>query len=83
MNNDGNWIACRSSFFLPVRVLSRLFRRLFLEGLATLHRAAKLTFFGDLEELKELSAFARAIEPLRKSEWVVYAKPPFGGPKPC
>lgn len=81
LDNDGKWIACRSGFFLPVRVLSRLFRRLFLEGLATLHQAGNLTFFGDLEELKEPSAFIQYLAPLRKSEWVVYAKPPFGGPE--
>jgi hypothetical protein len=82
LSKDGSrWIACRPGFFLPVKVLSRLFRRLFLEGLTALHQAGKLTFFGDLEELKEPSAFNRYLAPLRKSEWVVYAKPPFGGPQ--
>lgn len=75
------WIACRPGFFLHVRVLSRLFRRLFLEGLMDLHRAGKLAFFGDLEELAEAGAFAAWLAPFRKSEWVVYAKPPFGGPE--
>lgn len=75
------WIACRPGFFLHVRVLSRLFRRLFLDGLMDLHRAGKLAFFGDLEELAEAGAFAAWLAPFRKSEWVVYAKPPFGGPE--
>lgn len=81
LDNDGKWIACRSGFFLPVRVLSWLFRRLFLEGLATLHQEGKLTFFGDLKELEQASTFNRYLAPLRKIEWVVYAKPPFGGPE--
>ncbi len=75
------WVSCRPGFFLPVRVLSRLFRRLFLEGLSALHRAGKLAFFGDLEGLADPSAFAAWLAPLRKIEWVVYAKPPFGGPE--
>lgn len=75
------WIACRPGFFLPVKVLSRLFRRLFIEGLMALHCAGKLSFFGDLSELCEAEAFAAYLAPLRKSEWVVYAKPPFGGPE--
>lgn len=75
------WIACRPGFFLHVRVLSRLFRRLFLEGLTALHRAGRLAFFGELGGLAEAQAFARYLAPLRKAEWVVYAKPPFGGPE--
>jgi hypothetical protein len=75
------WVSCRSGFFLPVRVLSRLFRRLFLEELNTLHKAGQLVFFGDLEELSDSGAFATYLAPLRKTEWVVYAKPPFGGPE--
>ena len=78
---DGNWVSCRNGFFLPVRVLSRLFRRLFLEGLAALHQAGKLGFFGDLRDLNEANAFNQYLAPLRKTEWVVYAKPPFGGPE--
>jgi hypothetical protein len=74
-------VACRPGFFLHVRVLSRLFRRLFLEGLAALHRAGKLTFFGDLAGLAEADAFATSLARHRKSEWVVYAKPSFGGPE--
>jgi hypothetical protein len=82
LSPDGaRWVACRPGFFLHVRVLSRLFRRLFLDGLAVLHRAGKLTFFGDLAGLAEADAFAACLAPHRKSEWVVYAKPPFGGPE--
>ncbi len=75
------WVSCRPGFFLPVRVLSRLFRRLFLEGLSALHGAGKLAFFNDLESLADPAAFAAWLGPLRKVEWVVYAKPPFGGPE--
>jgi hypothetical protein len=82
LSPDGaRWIACRPGFFLPVKVLSRLFRRLFLEGLVELHRAAKLSFFGGLSELADPDAFAAHLAPLRKTDWVVYAKPPFGGPE--
>jgi hypothetical protein len=82
LSPDGTrWVSCRPGFFLPVRVLSRLFRRLFLEGLAALHGASKLAFFGDLEDLADPAAFAAWLAPLRKIEWVVYAKPPFGGPE--
>jgi len=75
------WVACKPGFFLHVRVLSRLFRRLFLEGLMALHRAGQLTFFGDLAELADADTFTAWLAPFRKSEWVVYAKPPFGGPE--
>lgn len=79
---DGErWIACRPGFFLPVRVLSRLFRRLFLDRLADAHRAGKLAFHGDLAPLAHTGAFAACLAPLRRSEWVVYAKRPFAGPK--
>lgn len=82
LSPDGSrWIACRPGFFLPVKVLSRLFRRLFLEGLTRLHRAGKLRFFGDLTKLANPDAFAAHLVPLRKTDWVVYAKPPFGGPE--
>jgi hypothetical protein len=74
------WIACRPGFFLPVRVLSRLFRRLFLEKLAAAHAQGRLAFFGDLAHLAAPAAFASDLAPLRRAEWVVYAKPPFGGP---
>ena len=79
---DGSqWIACRPGFFLPVRVLSRLFRRLFLEKLASTHGAGRLQFFGDHDGLVDHDAFATYLAPLRKIEWVVYAKPPFAGPE--
>ena len=82
LSADGTrWVSCRPGFFLPVRVLSRLFRRLFLEGLSARHRAGRLAFFGDLEQLADPTAFAAWVAPLRKTEWVVYAKPPFGGPE--
>lgn len=82
LSQDGTrWTPCRDGFFLPVRVLSRLFRRLFLEGLAALHTKGKLRFFGELEPLRDADAFTRYLAPFRKSDWVVYAKPPFGGPE--
>src|SRR5437763_10161055 len=74
------WIACRPGFFLPVRVLSRLFRRLFLDALRATFEARHLGFFGDLAGLAEPAAFARHLRDLRRVEWGVYAKPPFGGP---
>jgi hypothetical protein len=78
---DGTrWVACRPGFFLPVRVLSRLFRRLFLDELRAAFEARHLGFFGDLTGLAEPAAFARRLRDLRRVEWVVYAKPPFGGP---
>lgn len=82
LSPDGTrWISCRPGFFLPVRILSRLFRRLFLQGLMALHRARDLVFFGDLAGLAEDDVFTAWLAPLRRAEWVVYAKPPFGGPK--
>jgi hypothetical protein len=79
---DGTrWVACRPGFFLPVRVLSRLFRRLFLQGLQDAFDASKLRFFGNLAGLAEPTAFATRLDQLRRIEWVVYAKPPFGGPE--
>jgi hypothetical protein len=79
---DGNrWVTCRPSFFLPVRVLSRLFRRLFLEKLAAAHAAGELRFFGKHAPLTNRQAFAAYLAPLRNSEWVVYSKRPFGGPE--
>jgi hypothetical protein len=80
-HNGSRWIACEPGFFLPVRVLSRLFRRLFLDGLVALHAAGRLAFFGDLGPLVDKAAFDAALAPLRRSEWVVYAKRPFVGPK--
>ena len=79
---DGKqWIACRPGFFLPVRVLSRLFRRLFLQYLQAAFDTGKLRFFSSLERLRDLQAFTAYLAPLRQTEWVVYAKPPFGGPE--
>jgi len=79
---DGaRWIACRSGFFLPVRVLSRLFRRLFLDKLATAHAAGQLRFLNALAPLAGPAAFATLLGSLRKTEWVVYAKRPFAGPE--
>ena len=84
LSPDGErWISCRPGFFLPVRVLSRLFRRLFLEQLAAAHEAGRLHFFGDHAPLAERRAFAAYLAPLRKIEWVVYAKRPFAGPRRC
>jgi hypothetical protein len=82
LSPDGqHWIHGRRRFLLPVKVLSRLFRRLFLKALEKAFAAGKLQFFGDLEALRDPPAFAHYLAPLRKSPWVVYAKPPFGGPQ--
>jgi Putative transposase/Transposase zinc-binding domain len=75
------WVACRRGFFLPVRVLSRLFRRRFLEELEKLHLTGQLRFFGEYEGLADATAFIRWLAPLRTCEWVVYAKRPFAGPE--
>jgi hypothetical protein len=79
---DGErWVSCRPNFFLPVRVLSRLFRRLFLEKLVAAHDAGRLSFFNELAPLTDRDAFDAHVAPLLKLDWVVYAKPPFGGPE--
>lgn len=82
---DGTrWSACRPGFFLPVRVLSRLFRRLFLQELHAAFAAGQLGFFGDLAHLAHLAdpaGFTQRLDQLRRTDWVVYAKPPFGGPE--
>jgi hypothetical protein len=75
------WVPCRPGFLLPVRVLSRLFRRLFLAGIADLHAAGRLAFFGDLDGLRRREAFLAHLAPLRAKKWFVYAKPPFRGPE--
>ena len=80
LSPDGEWKACLPGFFLPVRVLSRLFRRLFLEALEKAYADGQLQFFSALEPLRDPSAFAQFLAPVRQTEWVVYAKPPFGGP---
>jgi len=79
--DDTRWVSCRPGFFLPVRVLSRLFRRLFLGKLLAAHQAGRLAFFGDHAALAEPGAFAAFLAPVHKAEWVVYAKKPFAGPK--
>jgi len=82
LSPDGTrWISCKPGFFLPVRVLSRLFRRLFLEYLQGAFDSGKLQFFTALEKLGDRCEFARYLAPLRKTEWVVYAKAPFAGPQ--
>ncbi len=82
LSPDGErWIGCRPGFFLPVRVLSRLFRRRFLEALEKAHRAGQLQFFGEHDGLADATAFARWLAPMRSCEWVVYAKRPFAGPQ--
>jgi hypothetical protein len=79
---DGTrWISCHPGFFLAVRVLSRLFRRLFLEALRAAFEAERLHFFGDIANLADPAAFARLLAAVRLRDWVVYAKPPFGGPE--
>ena len=79
---DGNrWVSCRPDFFLPVPVLSRLFRRLCLEQLLAAHNAGRLRFFGDHAVLANRKIFAAYLAPLDDTEWAVYAKKPFGGPE--
>ncbi len=79
--NGESWINCRPGFFLPVRVLSRLFRRLFLEKLTAAHNAGRLQFFGEYQNLADAKDFDDYLGPVRKTEWVVYAKRPFAGPE--
>lgn len=82
LSTDGaKWISSRRNFFLSVRVLSRLYRRLILEGLAKRHKAGKLHFFGEHAGLVDRTAFDTFLQPLRQIDWVVYAKEPFAGPK--
>jgi hypothetical protein len=79
---DGQrWISARPAFLLPVRVLGKLFRRLFLTRLIALHDAHKLGFFGGLAPLADRRAFRHHLAPVRHKRWVVYAKPPFAGPE--
>lgn len=75
------WVGCRPGFFLPVRVLSRHFRHLLLAGLEEAFRDGELKFYGDLESLHDAAAFGDYLAPLAEREWVVYAKPAFGGPQ--
>ena len=79
---DGErWLACRPRFFLPIRVLSRLFRRLFLERLQAAHLSGRLRFSGKLGSLDDADAFAASIRQLRRQDWIVFSKPPFGSPE--
>jgi hypothetical protein len=79
---DGSrWISSRPAFLLPVKVLGKLFRRLFLTRLIALHAAGRLAFFGALAHLADRRAFLRHLSPIRKKNWIVYAKPPFAGPQ--
>ena len=82
LSPDGKrWVSCKPGFFLSVRVLSRLFRRRFLEALEEAHLAGKLQFFGERADLADPQSFARWLAPVRQCEWVVYAKRPFAGPE--
>ena len=82
MLTDGGsrWRSCRRRFFLPVHVLSKLFRRVFIERLLAAHASGRLQFFGNLASLHDAGCFAEAIRALRKKRWITYAKPPFGSP---
>jgi hypothetical protein len=82
LSADGQrWVRCRAGFFLSVRVLSRLFRRLFLERIEKAFNSGKLHFFASLEPLRDARSFAARIVAAKESEWVVYAKRPFAGPQ--
>jgi hypothetical protein len=74
------WVACRPGFFVPVKVLSKLFRRLFLEALEMAFDENQLQFVGEIESLRNHQSFLDYLAPWAKAKWVVYAKPPFGGP---
>jgi hypothetical protein len=79
---DGTrWVHCKPGFLLPVRVLSRLFRRLFQAALGEAHAAGRLAFFGEIANLRHREAFAAYLAPLMQKNWFVYAKPPFAGPE--
>lgn len=82
LSPDGKrWVSCKPGFFLSVRVLSRLFRRRFLEAMQEAYRGGKLQFFGERADLSDPKAFAQWLAPLGRCEWVVYAKRPFAGPQ--
>ena len=82
LSADGTrWVSCRTGFFLPVRVLSRRFRRRFLDQLVSAFEAGQLQFFASLEPLRDRASFLRYLAPVREAEWVVYAKRPFAGPE--
>ena len=75
------WVRCKPGFLLPVQVLSRLFRRLFLTALADAHAAGRLAFFGKIQDLHCREVFAARLAPLKRKKWFVYTKPPFAGPQ--
>jgi len=79
--DDSRWISCKPNFLLPVRVLSKLFRRLMLEKLLAAHQAGRLRFLGSHTHLADAKTFAAFLAPLSKKRWFVYAKRPFAGPK--
>jgi Putative transposase/Transposase zinc-binding domain len=79
--DESRWVSSRPAFLVPVRVLGKLFRRLFLTRLIALHEAGRLAFFGSMAQLADRRAFMRRLAPVRKKRWVVYAKPPFAGPE--
>jgi hypothetical protein len=79
--DNSRWISSRPAFLLPVRVLGKLFRRLFLTRLMALHDAGRLAFYSGFAHLSDRRAFLRHLAPVRKKRWVVYAKPPFAGPE--
>ncbi len=82
LSPDGTqWVPCKPGFFLPVRVLSRYFQRVFLEQLNTAHRQGRLRFYGQHQALANAQVFANFLQPLRHIDWVVYAKRPFAGPE--
>jgi hypothetical protein len=81
LSPDGRWLSCRPNFFLPIHVLSSLFRRLFLERLQAAHVSGRLRFSGKLNGFDDPDVFAAAIRKLRRKNWIVYAKPPFGSPE--
>jgi hypothetical protein len=79
---DGTrWVRCKPGFLLPVQVLSRLFRRLFLAALADAHAAGRLAFFSEIEDLRRRAAFDAHLAPLKRKKWFVYARPPFSRPE--
>jgi hypothetical protein len=80
-DNTARWVASRPNFFLPVKVLARLFRRYFLEALLKAHDRDALRFFNDLDHLNGITEFEGFLKPLKKIDWVVYAKRPFAGPE--
>src|SRR5262249_56851680 len=79
--DGGGWGRCKLGFLLPVWVLSRLFRRLFLTALADAHAAGRLAFFGEIQNLHRREVFAAHLAPLKRKKWFVYSKPPFAGPE--